>query len=68
MSRELAALIGVDDFGRAIAGKGLFNDLSAEKQVISPFAIAGCYLFADSQQFLSLYDVYQTECPMQNYS
>jgi dTDP-glucose pyrophosphorylase len=36
---------------------------TVEKKVVSPFAIAGCYLFADPVRFLSLYDRYQSECP-----
>lgn len=36
---------------------------TVEKQVVSPFAIAGCYLFAGAEQFLSVYDSYRTACP-----
>jgi dTDP-glucose pyrophosphorylase len=36
---------------------------TVEKQVVSSFAIAGCYLFADSQNFCALYDRYRSECP-----
>jgi CTP:molybdopterin cytidylyltransferase MocA len=34
-----------------------------EKQVVSRFAIAGCYLFASAMQFLALFEDYQTTCP-----
>ena len=36
---------------------------TAEKQVISPFAIAGCYLFADAGRFQELYESYRQTCP-----
>lgn len=36
---------------------------TVEKQVVSPFAIAGCYLFADSERFIRLYERYKKECP-----
>jgi dTDP-glucose pyrophosphorylase len=36
---------------------------TVEKQVVSSFAIAGCYLFADSEKFCELYDRYRRECP-----
>lgn len=36
---------------------------TVEKQVVSPYAIAGCYLFADSERFIRLYERYQAECP-----
>ncbi len=36
---------------------------TVEKHVVSPFAIAGCYLFSSASHFLSLYDRYQIDCP-----
>lgn len=36
---------------------------TVEKQVASPFAIAGCYLFADSNRFNEFYDLYKEVCP-----
>ena len=36
---------------------------TVEKQVVSPFAIAGCYLFADSDSFTALYERYKKDCP-----
>jgi hypothetical protein len=36
---------------------------TAEKQVISPYAIAGCYLFADAGRFQALYESYRQSCP-----
>ena len=36
---------------------------TVEKRVVSPFAIAGCYLFSDPGLFLSLYDDYRLNCP-----
>lgn len=36
---------------------------SVEKQVVSPFAIAGCYLFASADLMLALYDEYARSCP-----
>ncbi len=36
---------------------------TVEKQVVSPFAIAGCYLFADPARFLQLYERYKIDCP-----
>lgn len=36
---------------------------TVEKQVVSPFAIAGCYLFASPQIPIALYDDYARECP-----
>ena len=35
---------------------------TVEKQVASPFAIAGCYLFARSERFQALYARYRQEC------
>lgn len=35
---------------------------TVEKQVASPFAIAGCYLFARSERFHALYERYRQEC------
>lgn len=34
-----------------------------EKQVVSPFAIAGCYIFADSDRFAEIYEQYKSQCP-----
>ena len=34
-----------------------------EKQVVSPFAIAGCYLFSDSDRFIRIYERYEKQCP-----
>jgi len=36
---------------------------TAEKQVISPFAIAGCYLFGSAERFKALYQYYRESCP-----
>ena len=36
---------------------------TVEKQVVSPYAIAGCYLFSDPSVYLSLYEGYRAECP-----
>lgn len=36
---------------------------TAEKQVISAFAIAGCYLFASAGRFRDLYELYRRNCP-----
>lgn len=36
---------------------------TVEKKVASSFAIAGCYLFADSIRFIALYERYKRECP-----
>jgi CTP:molybdopterin cytidylyltransferase MocA len=36
---------------------------TAEKQVIGPFAIAGCYLFAKPADFLARFARYRTSCP-----
>ena len=36
---------------------------TVEKQVASPFAIAGCYLFAGAATFIDLYDAYRASCP-----
>jgi hypothetical protein len=44
------------DASGAVAG-------SVEKQVVSPFAIAGCYLFASADYMLGLYDEYARDCP-----
>lgn len=45
----------VDEAGRVVG--------TVEKQVVSPYAIAGCYMFSDRAQFLSLYDEYRLACP-----
>jgi dTDP-glucose pyrophosphorylase len=34
---------------------------TVEKKVVSPFAIAGCYLFADSERFLTILEGYRNE-------
>lgn len=36
---------------------------TVEKQVASPFAIAGCYLFSDPARISALYERYQRDCP-----
>jgi len=36
---------------------------TVEKVVVSPFAIAGCYMFASPGEFLGLYDDYRADCP-----
>ena len=36
---------------------------TAEKQVASPFAIAGCYLFAGPATFRRHYESYRRDCP-----
>jgi dTDP-glucose pyrophosphorylase len=36
---------------------------TVEKQVVSPLAIAGCYLFADRERFVRAYDIYRATCP-----
>jgi len=35
---------------------------TVEKEVVSPFAIAGCYLFANAATYQSLYSEYQSTC------
>jgi len=36
---------------------------TVEKKVVSPLAIAGCYLFSGPELFFSLYEQYLKECP-----
>lgn len=36
---------------------------TVEKKVVSPYAIAGCYMFSDPSLFLSLYEEYRLDCP-----
>ena len=36
---------------------------TVEKQAVSPFAIAGCYMFASPAGFLGAYDEYRADCP-----
>jgi len=36
---------------------------TVEKQVVSPYAIAGCYLFASRGRFLRAYEKYSASCP-----
>ncbi|HWT12708.1 MAG TPA: NTP transferase domain-containing protein [Allosphingosinicella sp.] len=36
---------------------------TAEKRVVSPFAIAGCYLFSSPRTFLDAYSRYRLDCP-----
>ena len=36
---------------------------TVEKQVVSDFAVAGCYLFADPQRFLNCFETYRKDCP-----
>jgi NDP-sugar pyrophosphorylase family protein len=36
---------------------------TVEKEVVSPLAIAGCYLFSEPRRFLSLYEGYLESCP-----
>ena len=36
---------------------------TVEKQVVSPLAIAGCYLFASPRAFLDAYRSYRLDCP-----
>lgn len=36
---------------------------TVEKQPVSPYAIAGCYLFADPALFLDVYEDYRLDCP-----
>lgn len=36
---------------------------TVEKQTVSPFAIAGCYLFRRPQTFLDYYEAYRHACP-----
>jgi dTDP-glucose pyrophosphorylase len=36
---------------------------TVEKRVVSPYAIAGCYLFSEPSLFLSLYEEYRLDCP-----
>jgi len=38
---------------------------TVEKRVVSPFAIAGCYLFSSPALFTDLYQEYRTTCPYQ---
>ena len=44
------------DSAGAVAG-------TVEKRVVSPFAIAGCYLFASPSTFLDAYAAYRLDCP-----
>ena len=46
--------VRLDGVGRVIG--------TVEKQVVSDFAIAGCYLFADGQTFLDRYAEYRQAC------
>lgn len=45
----------VDGEGHVIA--------TVEKRVVSPYAIAGCYLFSQPSLFLSLFEDYRLDCP-----
>ncbi|MBW3654546.1 MAG: NTP transferase domain-containing protein [Gemmatimonadetes bacterium] len=45
----------LDEEGRVVG--------TVEKRVVSPYAIAGCYLFSDPSLFLSLYEEYRLDCP-----
>jgi dTDP-glucose pyrophosphorylase len=36
---------------------------TAEKKVISPYAIAGCYFFSKAKNYLQFYERYKKECP-----
>ena len=36
---------------------------TVEKEVVSPWAIAGCYLFSSRDRFLVLYEEYRGDCP-----
>jgi dTDP-glucose pyrophosphorylase len=36
---------------------------TVEKKVVSPYAIAGCYLFSNPAVFAGLYESYRTTCP-----
>jgi dTDP-glucose pyrophosphorylase len=36
---------------------------TVEKQPVSPYAIAGCYLFADAATFTDIYEDYRQACP-----
>ncbi|GAB2582462.1 hypothetical protein GCM10027034_12960 [Ramlibacter solisilvae] len=36
---------------------------TVEKRVVSPHAIAGCYLFADAALFLDEFETYRAQCP-----
>jgi dTDP-glucose pyrophosphorylase len=45
----------LDEEGRVVG--------TVEKQVVSPYAIAGCYLFSDPSLFLTLYEEYRLDCP-----
>ena len=36
---------------------------TVEKKVVSPYAIAGCYLFSNPTIFADLYESYRTTCP-----
>jgi NDP-sugar pyrophosphorylase family protein len=44
----------VDEAGRVVG--------TVEKQVVSPYAIAGCYMFSDRARYLSLYEEYRLAC------
>lgn len=43
-------------------GRGMVAG-TVEKQVVSPFAIAGCYFFADPATFASRFERYRNDCP-----
>lgn len=47
--------VRLDESGRVVG--------TVEKQVVSPYAIAGCYLFSEPSLFLSLYEDYRLDCP-----
>jgi NDP-sugar pyrophosphorylase family protein len=40
---------------------------TVEKQAVSPFAIAGCYLFASPATYLDAYAGYRSDCPYDEY-
>lgn len=42
-------------------------DGTVEKQAASPFAIAGCYLFASPSTYLDAYSDYRSNCPYDEY-
>lgn len=41
----------------------LYVSGTVEKQVVSPYAIAGCYFFASKSKFEAFYDDYAKSCP-----
>ncbi len=54
-SSDAYSYVRLDERGQVVG--------TVEKQVVSPYAIAGCYLFSAPSLFLSLYEEYRLGCP-----